>query len=193
MTAALKQEEAQGRIVSLAAAQQDCPELVRAFRLHEARLVRYLQIRLGSLAEAEDAAQSTFLRLFARGNGLREENVTALLYVTARNLSTDLLRQRKRRREEEADGEGSEVETLADQAPGPERSLSAQQDLRLVLKVVQELPEKCRRSFISFRFHGRSYEELAEQMGVTESMVRKYVRKATAHCARRFEELEGWE
>jgi len=37
------------------------------------------------------------------------------------------------------------------------------------------------------------YADIARRMGVTESMVRKYVIKAVAYCAARLERMEGWE
>lgn len=161
------------------------------FREHEASLLRFLVIRLGSEADARDALQVVFTRLLARCETLRDENLVSLLYVCARNVALDEL---KRRRHCDAhlaaETEGADV---ADQDPGPERRVQAGQELRLLLALLDELPPKCRTAFVSYKLEGLEYCDIAERMGITESMVRKYVIKAVAYCATRFEELEGWE
>lgn len=182
-----------GTIIELSTARRTKIEAV--YRDYEARLLRFLKFRLGSDAEAQDAAQETFVRLWKSGSQLHSDNIPALLFVTARNVATDVLR--KTRRARQAGFQNSEMEesndNVRDDQAGPERILAAKSDLSLVIRILEELPQKCRFAFISYRFEDRDYEDIAREMGVTQSMVRKYVLKAVAHCAARFEELEGWE
>lgn len=166
------------------------PNLEQVFCTQKHKLVQYLRIRLGNQAEAEDAAQSAFVRLHARQEQLHDDNLTALLYVTARNIANDLLRQRSRMADRHIEVESEAVGNIPDDGVGAERVLGARQEVTLVLRIVGELSEKCRASFIWYRFHDIEYAEIAARLGVTESMARKYVLKATAHCARRFADLE---
>jgi RNA polymerase sigma-70 factor (ECF subfamily) len=161
------------------------------------RLLSFLTIRLGSPTEAQDAAQATFLRLWQSAGRLRDENLTALLFVTARNIATDILRTRRSALQKSLDAQddaaSERAASLADESPLADRIIEARQALAVIGKILDELPQKCRSAFIAYRFEAMSYPEIAQRMGVTESMIRKYVLRAAAHCAERFEELEGWE
>jgi len=161
------------------------------FREHQANLLRFLTIRLGSAADARDCLQIVFARLLERSSSLADDNLVSLLYVCARNVATDELR---RRRQSDAltasEAEGAQV---SDQSPSPDRHAQASQELTLLISLLDELPPKCRTAFVSYKLEGLEYRDIAAKMGITESMVRKYVIKAVAYCAARFEELQGWE
>jgi RNA polymerase sigma factor (sigma-70 family) len=159
------------------------------FREHESDLLRFLQIRLGSSADASDCLQIVFTRLLERSDALKDENLVSLLYVCARNVATDELRRRQHT-EADAETEGMEI---ADEAPSLDRQAQATQEVTLLMSLLEELPPKCRTAFVSYKLEGLEYRDIALRMGVTESMVRKYVIKAVAYCAARFEELQGWE
>jgi len=158
------------------------------FEAHKKRLLKYLAIRLRSTSEAEDVLQMTFLRLYARKDRLHDGNLEALLYVTARNIAADIGRQKARI---DYKSDGIPDEGLVDEHPGPDRSILARRDLDFILNCLGDLSDRCRTSFISYFFDGYEYREIALRLGVTESMIRKYVVKATAHCTRRFGELEA--
>jgi RNA polymerase sigma-70 factor (ECF subfamily) len=162
------------------------------FAAHQRPLMRFLALRLGSAAEAQDAAQTVMLRLLQRGAALRgsDEELRALLYVTARNIAIDRLRERARRGPDLTEEAALQ---LADEAASPERAAQARQQLELVHRLLEELPPKCRFAFTRYALEQRGYDEVAAEMGVTASMVRKYVLRALAHCAQRFNRLDGWE
>jgi len=161
------------------------------FREHHANLLRFLTIRLGSVADARDCLQIVFARLLERSASLADDNLAALLYVCARNVATDELRRRKH--SESHTGSEAEGAEISDQAPSPDRQAQASQEFMLLISLLDELPPKCRMAFVSYKLDGREYRDIAARMGITESMVRKYVIKAVAYCAERFEELQGWE
>lgn len=164
-------------------------QLESLFREHRTRLLRFLKIRLGSESDALDAMQIVFFRLLQRSASLHEENLTSLLYVCARNVAVDLFRQRRRfTMDTLEDMEDTEV---ADHRPGPERQAQDREQLELLLALTKELSPKCRSAFVSYKLHEMEYHDIAQRMGITESMVRKYVIKAVAHCAARFEQLKG--
>ncbi|KRB80659.1 hypothetical protein ASE00_16610 [Sphingomonas sp. Root710] len=182
-----------GSIIDLSTVRRTKIETI--FRDHETRLLRFLRLRLGSDSEAQDAAQETFVRLWAHGARLSADNIPALLFVTARNVANDRLRKVRsaRRAGFENSGNDEDGDAVHDDQAGPDRILAAKSDLALVVRILEELPQKCRFAFIRYRFDDRDYDEIAEEMGVSQSMVRKYVLKAVSHCAARFDELEGWE
>lgn len=165
------------------------------FREHEAKLLRFLTVRLGSVPDASDCLQIVFARLLERGTELADENLVSLLYVCARNVATDELRRRRHTGAYLDIEGGSQIEgvDIADQSPSLDRQTQASQELRLLMTLLDELPPKCRSAFVSYKLEGLEYRDIALRMGITESMVRKYVIKAVAYCAGRFEELQGWE
>lgn len=169
--------------------------LGQVYRTSRDQLIRFLLLRTDSRAEAEDIAQSAYLRLLSRADTLADANLRSLLFITARNISLDLRRQNKRARHI-VDGLGGRddiVDQVASTAPDAERSMIARERVEIIGALVAELPPKCRYAFVAYKFEERDYRDIACEMGVSESMVRKYVIRAVSHCAKRFEELEGWE
>jgi RNA polymerase sigma factor (sigma-70 family) len=164
--------------------------LREVFHSHRANLVRFLAIRLGSDADAQDAAQDAVFRLLQRRQVLQDQDLRALLYVTARNIAIDRLRERGRSPINSNVDIADEAVQLADESASPERIIAARQRLALIRTLLQELPPKCQHAFVSYKFDGLEYGEIAVRMGLTESMVRKYVLRALAHCTLRFDELE---
>jgi RNA polymerase sigma-70 factor (ECF subfamily) len=148
------------------------------FSEHQQRLVRFLTAKLGSIAEAQDAAQETYLRLLEQTQSAPDTNLRALLYITARNIATD------RQRQQWKHGAGDiPPESIAREVRGPERILAGRQDLLLLAHLIEQLPPKCRDAFVAYKFYDMSYHEIAQRMGLTESMVRKYVLRAIAYCS----------
>jgi len=166
-------------------------QLEALFREHQGNLLRFLKIRLGSEADASDALQIVFTRLLQRADSLQDDNLVSLLYVSARNVAIDLIRERRHA----GVNDSARIETteLPDEQPGPDRHAQGQQRLKLLMSLVNELPRRCRGAFISYKLEHMEYADIARRMGVTESMVRKYVIKAVAYCAVRLERMEGWE
>lgn len=159
------------------------------------QLIRFLLLRTGSRAEAEDIAQNAYLRLLSKADVLTDANLRSLLFITARNLSLDFQRQSKRTRciVDELDGQDGIADRVASTVPEAERSMIAREHVEIIGALVAELPPKCRYAFVAYKFEERGYRDIASEMGVSESMVRKYVIRAVSHCTKRFEELEGWE
>ena len=159
------------------------------------QLIRFLLLRTGNRVEAEDIAQSAYLRLLSKAAALADANLRSLLFITARNISLDLQRQSKRTRRivDELDRPDGIADRMASTVPDAERSMIAREHVEIIGALVAELPPKCRYAFVAYKFEERDYRDIACEMGVSESMVRKYVIRAVSHCAKRFEELEGWE
>ena len=170
-------------------------QLGQIFRSSREQLVRFLILQTGSGAEAEDIAQTAYVKLFSKADQLSDANLRSLLFITARNLALDLRRQSRRRDRVVQDlaGDAGPAGQIASLDPGAERSMIAREHVQIIGDLIAELPPKCRRAFVAYKFEERDYCDIAQEMGVSESMVRKYVIRAISHCASRFEELEGWE
>lgn len=169
--------------------------LGQIYRSSREQLVRFLMLQTGSAVEAEDIAQTAYVKLFSKAEELSDANLRSLLFITARNLALDLRRQRSRRDKVVRDfgGDAEPIGQIASLDPDAERSMIAREHVQMIGDLIAELPPKCRYAFVAYKFEERDYRDIAMEMGVSESMVRKYVIRAISHCASRFEELEGWE
>lgn len=161
------------------------------FQRHNDELVRYLTGHLKSRDEAVEVAQEAYVRLLRLDDASTIGFLRAFLFRTATNIAID--RQRKYGRakayvEEEAADTTSQIFGFT-----PEREAAAKQSLARVVECIESLPAKCKHAFVEFKFKHRSYEAIAEEMGISTSMVRKYVIRALVHCTDTLgDELDAW-
>ncbi len=88
-----------GRVALAAAVEPNAvgsEELEQLFRVHHARALRAAYRVTGSMADAEDVAQTVFLRLARSGNRPAVEDAGSYIYRAAVNGALDLLRRRRR-------------------------------------------------------------------------------------------------
>jgi RNA polymerase sigma-70 factor (ECF subfamily) len=150
----------------------------RLFREHNEALIRFLHARLRSYQEAREVAQEAYVRLLSLDNPGAISYLRAFLFKTAANLAID------RRRRDQTQGRVMEppgYEELADELT-PERHLASQQQLKRLERLVVALPPKCREAFVLHQVHGKDFSSIAETLGLSESMVRKYVVRALLYC-----------
>ena len=144
----------------------------RAFELlvqrHRAALVSYCR-RLGLDGRAEDAVQQAFLSAWLALRGGQEvRDVRSWLGRIAHNKAVDLLRTGA-----QAPGEASS----AGIAPG---GIEQTVELRDTLAAVAALPPRQRDALLLSAIDGRSYEDVARALGVSEGAVRGLLHRARA-------------
>lgn len=159
---------------------QDVSALIAALRENYRDLLRFLTRRTGDADRAADLAQDTYLRLAAVSAASEIENARAYVYRVAGNLAIDTLRRDARIANDFTFLE--EGSAVADPAPSPETRALARERLRLLEAALDELPAKKRLALLLSRVDGRTFAEIAERLGVSESMVAKYIVQALRHC-----------
>ena len=143
-------------------------------------LVRYLSKKVHNNEDANDLAQEAFLRMHKFQQSRRLDNARAFLFKTANNLVVDQVRRASvhdkylsfERLSEQSDEENDKF------APSAERTVSAEQELDRIYKVVNQMPEKVRSAFLMHRGKDLSYSQIATEMDVSTSMVEKYIIQA---------------
>ena len=143
-------------------------------------LVRYLARKVPNNEDANDLAQEALLRMHKFQQSRQLDNARAFLYKTANNLVVDKIRREK------VHDKYVSFEMLPEQsdedndkfAPSAERTVSAEEELAQIYKVVDKMPEKVRRAFLMHRGKDMSYNEIASEMSVSTSMVEKYIIQA---------------
>jgi RNA polymerase sigma factor (sigma-70 family) len=162
-------------------------DVEKLFREHNEMLLRFLKARLGSDADARDAAQEAYVRLLQLNEPDQPSFLRAYLYRVAANVATDALRRRRIR--------GASVIEEPSDAPDPamqERALVARQQLGIVEAALSELPPRCREAFLLSRGEGWSSAQISARLGVSDRMVRMYLVRALEHVqtALAYTELE---
>ncbi len=112
-------------------------------------------------------------------------NPAGFLMRTALNLSIDAHRARSARGEEVA----VEDVVLADVAPGAEDQVLGRERLARMQVCLGRLPERSRTILLAHRLDGRTYSDIARELGISVTAVEKQVAKATLLLARC---MEGW-
>jgi RNA polymerase sigma factor (sigma-70 family) len=153
------------------------------YRQYSRALLRFLcRQRIGS-EEAAEIVQETYCRMQQVSNVEAIDFPKAYLFRTAHNLARDSHRhQRLRRIGENVSVDSVELETTE---PNPFRVLNGQQELAIARQALMELSPKCRRAFVMSRFEHLTYPQIAQALGVSVSMVEKYVSQALAHLKAR--------
>ena len=135
---------------------------------------------LGDSAEAEDAAQETFLRAYDKLATYQPERkfVNWLLSI-ASHYCIDRLRRRVRAPQLSLDGPLPPQWTTSP-APHPDQAVSQKQQREQVRQALDTLPPDYRAAVVLRYWYGLSYEEIAVTMSTTESAI-----KSRLHRARR--------
>lgn len=141
-------------------------------------LVKYLTARFRNATEAQDIAQEAWLRIFRLAHPQELGNAKAFLFQTASNLAIDRVRRGKLEQKYLDQELGLAEPGLA---PSMERTVAGTQDLEQVEQALLQLPLKCRQAFVAHRSQGLPYAEIARQLGVSTSMVEKYIIQALRH------------
>lgn len=163
--------------------------LIASFRENYADLLRFLTRRTGDATRAADVAQDTYVRLATLSpTALRVDNPRAYVYRVAGNLAIDTQRRERRIAHDFTFVEAAEA--VPDPSPTPEAAALARERLRLLEAALGELPFKPRLALLLNRVEGRTFAEIAAELGVSESMVAKYIARALRHCRDRLREKD---
>lgn len=143
-------------------------------------LCAFLRARFGpGPPDPEDIAQLAFFKVSERGDTLG--NPRAYLFRVAINLMLDEVRTLARRRRAMAASAPLLADELDDQ-PGAERALIAKQQVAFLQKVVDGMPQRHQQYLLASQVEGRNFVAIAEQFGVSPSLVRKTVDEAVMVC-----------
>ncbi|NOZ43357.1 MAG: sigma-70 family RNA polymerase sigma factor [Alphaproteobacteria bacterium] len=153
---------------------------------HEGFL-RFLMQKTRNTDDAHDVLQEAFQKLITR-DGLGDmENPRAYLYRTATNIIIDRRRKGQHHKKyirEVTNGVQAGTASLAAAIP-PDRQVAARQELAMLDQALNDLPEKCRRTFLLHREQYLKYSEIAEKLQISVSMVEKYMIQALKHLRRK--------
>jgi RNA polymerase sigma factor (sigma-70 family) len=167
-------------------AHDDTLSWLPAFEQHHDDLLRFFTRKLGCRDLAADCAQETYVHLARMGSAVPVQNPRAFLFRVATNLAIDHLR--KSRTRETILGIEPPCEDAPCTAPSVEDVIEARQRVVRLESAIKELSVKCRTALLLNRLEGKTHAEIARTLGVSESMVAKYIVQALKHCRARLHE-----
>ena len=136
---------------------------------HEAELRARLR-RLGvPKDEVSDIVQDAYLKISNLDSIAHIRDGRSYFFATARTVLLDRVRRERIVRIDTL----TELEavTLMDEAPGPDRLVSARMELQRVQDLIAALPDRCREIFELRRIQGVPQREIASRLGVAEHTV----------------------
>lgn len=154
---------------------------------HHGWLHSWLWRRLGNSSDAADLAHDVFLRLIVKPapRGFEHEGAArSYLRRMAEGMCINLWHRREI--------EQAWLDTLAAQpeefAPSAERQAMVIEALQEVGRMLLDLPPRAARAFLLAEACQMTDQEVAEELGVSSRMVRKYKVQVMLHCM----QLQAW-
>ena len=160
----------------------------RLFTQHGSALQAFLYRRVRRHADAAELAQEVYVRMLRVADMAAIRNPEAYLYTVASNLAKEHARQQP------SDSRVLDVddpllqEQLAE-LPTFAGQIDTEQRIDRLREVLRQLPPKCHAAVVLQYWHGLSYEEIAQRLGISTHMVKKYLSQALVHCRRRMARL----
>lgn len=152
--------------------------LTELYSTHHRWLRGWLQHKLGSAFDADDLAQDTFIRVLMGDAAATIREPKSFLCTVARRVMIDFFRRNALERAylEMLERMPEEV------SPSPEYRQSVLETLQQIDSMLEGLGEKVRHAFLLSQLEGLTYPQIALQLNVSLSSVKKYMAKAMEHC-----------
>lgn len=150
----------------------------QVYSSHHGWLHSWLWRKLGSREDAADLAQDTFMRLLAG----RDQDSLQTPRAYLRTVAHGLLVNHWRRLELER----AYLDALAArpqlEAPSPEQRALVLETLVRIDTMLDKLAPKARQAFLMSQLDGMTYLQIAEVIGVSDRMIKKYMAQAMLQC-----------
>lgn len=139
--------------------------------------------------EAEDIVQDTLIKLWSQRQALEEvKSIEAYALTICRNLSLDHLKKQENRNFSLE----NDFQEKPNNASNPYNSILNRDRIDLVKKLMDDLPEK-QRSCIQLRdFEGKSYNEIATILNISENQVKTNIYRARQTIKTKFSKLDNY-
>ena len=139
----------------------------------EVSLMRYLAHNWENHSELADLRQEIYARVCEAAQQQIPHSPKSFLFTTARNFLIDLVRH-SRVVQIEAMADLEALDIPSDQ-PGPEREVSAREELRAVHAAIRRLPPRCQQSVVLRKIEGLSLREIGVRMNISEKTVERHL------------------
>ena len=147
--------------------------IIEIYEKYNVRLKSFLVRHLNKKSDVDDVAQEVYFRIIKYWQPDGRTPSLQMLYTIALNIIKNRFNRQK------SPGAHPHVPindiNMASDIPSPEDILMYQKRVDTIKSVYKGLKEDSRRAFSLHRFNGNTYEEIAEKMGISKSMVQKHI------------------
>lgn len=156
-------------------------------------LVDYIGLKIGNRQLAKDVVQETYLRILQRPNQFDDlVQPIAFLKKVSLHIAFDILKKHKTYDKyfeslEVEDHIFYDIDHDSTYLSTAELSVAREQYTQLILNRVLSLPSACQDVFLLIQFYGMTQVEVAEQIGISRTMVIKHFTRALQKFADLFD------
>jgi len=136
---------------------------------HEAMLRAWLQSRYPSGVDVDDVIQEAFVKVLGARKKSRVNAPKAFLFATARNLALNAIRYTNVRGGDVMP-QLDDLEVL-DERAGVHETVARNQELEILTKAIQTLPDRCRQIFTLRKVYGMSQRDIAKKLNISARTV----------------------
>ncbi len=148
---------------------------------HEAMLRSWLTSRFPSGIDIDDIIQDACVRVMRAREKGPVNAPKAFFFATARNLALNAIRSSKARREKDT----VPIDTceFLDEASDVHETVARNQELEILTKAIQALPDRCRQIFTLRKVYGMPQREIAKKLGISARTVNAQISIGVNKCA----------
>lgn len=146
------------------------------YNCNKEKLFQYTLQYLKNPELAYDVVQDTFIRLWeSRSQMVNFENVRGFLYLTAKNNAINYLRRASI--DLKAKGKILEGYTFPEESEVEYYVIDREYE-KYITEILNKLPEQTKLVFKKCRFEDMSYDEVADELGISRNTVKKHMMRA---------------
>ena len=161
----------------------------KLFAEHRGALQRYIHRRIRTKSDAPDLAQEVYVRMLRLGDSEAIRNPQLYLYTVASNLVKEHA-VREQRLATRLELDEANLEERLGELPALDSQIESAQLVESLAKALDQLPGRWRTALLLQYRYGLTYQEIADRLGVSSNMVKKYLAQGLGHCRR---QMARWE
>jgi len=148
---------------------------------HEAMLRAWLHSRYSSGVDVDDVIQEAYMKVLKARKMEPVNAPKAFLFATARNLALNVVRYAKVRGEDIA----TNIDDcdILDERAGVHETVARNQELEVLTKAIQSLPDRCRQIFTLRKVYGMSQRDIAKKLNISARTVNAQISIGVNKCA----------
>jgi RNA polymerase sigma-70 factor (ECF subfamily) len=155
-------------------------DLANVFVTHRSQLCQVATKILGSHHRAEDVVQDAYLKIREANTVFVIRQPVAYVFRVVRNLAID--HYRRAALESNVFTVEEEGHSVPSQSELPETTAINRQQLTLVARALDQLPERTRKVFELYRMGDHTQRDIAKMLNISPTLVNFMIRDALDHC-----------
>lgn len=147
-------------------------------------------IRLITKSENEDLEQEVYIKLWKNSDKYKEQgSMKSWIGTIAKNTSKDYLKSAMVRNEQNSTSDEFVITSIKDKKTTPEDRVLASERQKRIIKAIDSLKPKLRKTIMLCEIYGYTYEEAAEKLNCPIGTIKSRIYNAKKELAEKLEDL----